>query len=234
MPTRILAVASQKGGSGKSTLVTGLAASFISSGLSVCVLDADSPQHTLLRWWEVASTLPHFAPLTVEPARQADLHGRALPAADLVLIDCPGRVDAIVRSALVAADALVVPLQPTYPDSWALAGLVESVAAAVQARKRALPGFVVLNRIKRGTRLAKQAEGLGQLLPAGFTLLDARLRDLQGFQVAMGAGDTPLGLEPGGPAAEDLSAVAAELLKHVRIPDEKRREKSAARPAAAR
>ena len=149
-----------------------------------------------------------------------------------MLIDCPGRVDAIVRSALVAADALVVPLQPTYPDSWALAGLVESVAAAVQARKRALPGFVVLNRIKRGTRLAKQAEGLGQLLPAGFTLLDARLRDL-GFQVAMGAGDTPLGLEPGGPAAEDLSAVAAELLKHVRIPDENA-AKSAARPAAAR
>lgn len=233
MPPRILAVASQKGGSGKSTLVTGLAAAFVASGLTVHVLDADSPQHTLLRWWEVARTRPQFAGLTVEPARQADLHARALPAVDLVLIDCPGRVDAVVRSALVAADALLVPMQPTYPDSWALAGLVESAEAAGKARTRALPGFVVLNRIKRGTRLAKQAEGLGQLLPAGFALLDARVRDLQGFQVAMGTGDTPLGAEPGGPASEDLNAVAAELLTHLR-PHEKRREKSTARPVAAR
>ncbi len=212
----VLAVCSQKGGSGKSTVVTGLADALVQSAQRVLVLDADAPQHTLLRWYGEAHKLPKFASLIVEAAPGADLHKRRWPAADTVIIDCPGRLDGVVRSALAAADALLVPLQPTYPDSWALSGLAETVHAAVQARKRPLPAFVVLNRLKPRTRLAKQADGLGQLLPNGFQMLDTRLRDLQGFQVAMGSGDTPLGLDPTGPAAADLRQLAAELLTHTR------------------
>lgn len=212
----VIAVCSQKGGSGKSTVVTGLADALIAARRRVCIIDADTPQHTLLRWYAEAQKLPRFAALSVEAALSADLHKRRWPAADVVLIDCAGRLDSVVRSAMAAADALLVPLQPTYPDSWALAGLAETVRAAVQARKRALPGFVVLNRIKPRTRLAKQADGLAQLLPVGFQLLDTRLRDLQAFQVAMGSGDTPLGLDPTGPAAADLRQLAGELLAQLR------------------
>ena len=102
----VLAVCSQKGGSGKSTVVTGLADALVQSAQRVLVLDADAPQHTLLRWYGEAHKLPKFASLIVEAAPGADLHKRRWPAADTVIIDCPGRLDGVVRSALAAADAL--------------------------------------------------------------------------------------------------------------------------------
>lgn len=213
-----VAVCSQKGGSGKSTVVSGLADAFLASGRTVALYDTDAPQHTLKRWHTLAGGQPRLAGLIVEAHSAPDLHRKALAAVDVRLIDCPGRIDSVVRSAMAVADALLVPLQPTYADTWALQGLADTMVAAVKARGRPLPAFVVLNRLKPRTRLAREADGLAAAMPAGFTLLRARLRDLQAFQVALGLGDTPLGLEPSGAAASDLRQLAAELETLLRKP----------------
>lgn len=213
---KVVAVASQKGGSGKSTLTTALAVYFQRElGLSVRIVDAD-PQGTSAMWIKSAPDNMPYRDLRFSfcPG-DATLHRRPLGKEKLILIDCPGRVDAVLRSALMVADLLLVPMQATYADAWALADLAEQLQRASELRDNPPPARVVLNRIRRGTRLAKRADQLADALPAGFTMLETRVRDLSDFQLALGEGQTPSDLNPRGAAADDVRALAVELRHHL-------------------
>lgn len=206
----VIAVASQKGGSGKSTLLTALAGA-LASRVSVQVIDAD-PQRTTATWWELAKEQPALSSIELAEFAQPDLHRQVFDDEHAVLIDCPGRLDNILRSALMAADVLLVPLQPTHADAWALPLLAEQLAAAKKHRSgRPLRAAVVLNRVKPNTRLARGFDENAGNLPDGFELLRSRVRDLTDFQVALGEGTTPQLLKPRGNAAMDVAALAQEV-----------------------
>ncbi len=131
-------------------------------------------------------------------------HSRLDTAGEIVIVDCAGRLDANLRSALIVADYLIVPMRPTYPDAWALGKLAEQLDLAQQHRKTPLPAGVLLNQLQLGTTLGESAVELAQAMPPGFFLLGAQLRNLADFQLAMGHGCTPLELHPFGKAASDL------------------------------
>lgn len=224
----IVAVGSQKGGSGKSLLCTLLAGAFTTQYKKrVLIVDADAPQYTTYCWSLEERHREELPGIDVICRPDPDLHRAADLTEggryDAVFVDCPGRADAVLRSALVAANILVVPMQPSYPDAWALegragsagrpgtVGLADHVEAAQRARKAKLEVLVVVNRLKEGTTLGRQASGLQGSLPAGFRLLRSQLRDRADFQLAFGRGVTPLELNPQGKAAEDTRALAREL-----------------------
>ena len=207
----IVAFASQKGGSGKSSLALALAEHFARVRKStISIIDAD-PQETSVEWMRVAESYPDnplSKAIEVIPVKSADLHLRDLSEGrELTFIDCPGLVNDVLRSALLAADLVVIPVQPTYADSKAMPKIYEQLALAQQHRQTPLAVRVLLNRVRPSTRLAKSAPGdLQASFPAGVELLRCQLRDLEEFKLFLGRGDGPTG-----EAAKDVTALAGEL-----------------------
>lgn len=117
---KIILVGHEKGGVGKSTMATNIAVELALRKVDVLLLDAD-PQGTSSRWVErrdqsqLALPLPkvHIAQKLGEVRSAAkDYETRY----DVVIIDAGGRDSRELRSAMVAADVIYIPLRPSLPD----------------------------------------------------------------------------------------------------------------------
>lgn len=148
----IIAVAGQKGGSGKSTIAIHLASEWHRRGMRTLLVDAD-PQGTALTWGEVAEESDADSPSVIAVG---DNLRRTLPdvalAYDVVVIDCPGAKHAKRQlGALATADVAVLPCGPSTPDVWALAETVQLVEDVQAARLEPLKAAIVINKRSAGT-----------------------------------------------------------------------------------
>lgn len=107
----IISLQNQKGGVGKTTLAVHIAHSLASRGSLVLLVDTD-PQGSARGWAAARESQP---PFTVVGLDRPTIH-RDLPAIasnyDHVVIDGPPRVSDLVRSGVIAADLVVVPVSP--------------------------------------------------------------------------------------------------------------------------
>ncbi|MDQ3139801.1 MAG: division plane positioning ATPase MipZ [Pseudomonadota bacterium] len=119
--------ANEKGGTGKSTTAVHAAVGLAAAGRRVAALDLDTRQRTLGRYLDnrVATVrrlgidlpMPHFE--TFDPAKDDDLDAtldRLGRAADIVVVDTPGRDDPYARAAMLRADTLVTPINDSFVD----------------------------------------------------------------------------------------------------------------------
>ena len=135
----IVALLNQKGGVGKTTLATHIAGELAMRGQHVVLLDAD-PQGSSLDWTQRRSQqgLPRLFS-AVGLARET-LHQEApelARRADHVVIDGPPRIAALARSALLAAERVLIPVQPSPYDLWASAEMVALIREAQSFGPRA-------------------------------------------------------------------------------------------------
>lgn len=145
----IVALLNQKGGVGKTTLATHIAGELAMRGQSVILLDAD-PQGSSLDWTQRRSQqgLPRLFS-AVGLARET-LHQEApelARRADHVVIDGPPRIAALARSALLAADCVLIPVQPSPYDLWASAEMVALIREAQVFRPQLAAAFVINRRV---------------------------------------------------------------------------------------
>ena len=212
MPGRIIAIAQQKGGVGKTTVTAHLAAAFAETGKRVALLDID-PQGTLIAWGGIRSALepaPKFA-LSVEAIaghrvrEAAERLLRGADAVDFVLIDAPPHSDTDTRQALRAAHLTIAPIQPSPLDLWASKPVADLAEAAN------CPLAFLLNRTPPRARLTDAiAKGASEL---GGTLLKPRIGARVAFAAAMGEGLTALETKPKSIGAEEVRAAAKAVLK---------------------
>lgn len=203
----IIAVAQRKGGAGKSTIAANLATALAGAGSRVALLDTD-PQQTLARWGaERAKAGPRALPLHLDAPS-----GWRIPAAidklkrghDVVLIDTPPHADTDARIAIRAADLVLIPLQPSPADLWAMDATLE----LAKGEKR--PTAVVLNRAPASGKLLTQVRAA--LAARGLTVLDPAIGNRTAIAQAFASG---LGVTEASPrtlAAEEMRALAAALL----------------------
>ncbi|OKH11172.1 ParA family partition ATPase [[Limnothrix rosea] IAM M-220] len=142
----IITLSSLKGGSGKSTLAIHLAHAIAQSNRRVLLVDAD-PQGSAQGW---ASAREDKPPFTVIGMARNTLH-RDLPDIsqdyDHVLIDTPPRVSALARTAILAADLVLIPVQPSSYDVWAASETVTLIDEAKGFKPDIKAAFVINRRI---------------------------------------------------------------------------------------
>jgi chromosome partitioning protein len=152
-----IVLATQKGGSGKTTLAIGLALAAIQAGHTVRLIETD-PQGTLSNW---QSRRPYAEPI-VEPIYAAGDFEQRLQSLDrsgvtLTIIDTAGGVNAATTAAIRYADLCLIPARPSIADIEA----TTTTLGMVRAWKR--PFAFILNQTPiRGQRLANAANALGE------------------------------------------------------------------------
>jgi len=145
----IIALLNQKGGVGKTTLATHIAGELAFRGQQVILLDAD-PQGSSLDWTQRRSQqgLPRL--FSAVGLARGTLHQEApelARRADHVVIDGPPRIAALARSALLAADCVLIPVQPSPYDLWASAEMVALIREAQVFRPQLAAAFVINRRV---------------------------------------------------------------------------------------
>ncbi|MBC2861702.1 ParA family partition ATPase [Stappia sp. 28M-7] len=206
----ILALLNQKGGVGKTTLALAVAGEWAMQGRRVILIDAD-PQGSALDWSEMRARegLPRL--FSVIGLARDTLH-REAPAlardADLVVIDGPPRVAGLMRSALLATDMVLIPVQPSPFDGWASAEMLALISEARIYRPELVARFV-LNRCGARTVLARDtAETLADHDPPA---LASRIGQRIAFAAAAQSGRIVRELDHESLAAREISALAAEV-----------------------
>ena len=176
-------VACSKGGVGKTTIATQLAANAALSGLRTVLVDAD-PQGSATRWCERRAGLAS-AVLPLDGTRKS-WRKRIPEDAQRLIVDAPaGAMADDLEEVLEIADAVVVPVQPSALDIEATVGFLNTVAKAKRVRKQKLPVGLVLNRAKPWTNASQQALEMLKTWPYPVV---AQLRDTQAYVVLVGLG----------------------------------------------
>ncbi len=127
---KIIVIAAQKGGAGKTTLARNLAVTASGEGGRVLCLDLD-PQGSLRGWWESRKAeMP--AMLAQDPAPDAlrSTLAAAKTQFDLCIIDTPPAAPQWLAEALGAADLVLIPVRPSPDDLRAVGATIAAVNRA--------------------------------------------------------------------------------------------------------
>lgn len=209
-PGRVIALLNQKGGAGKTTLATHLAGEFALQGWQVTLLDAD-PQQSALDWAHRRLQSGQQRLYGVFGLARDSLHQEAPQVAhnaDLVIIDGPPRVAAIARSALLAADLVLIPVQPSAYDVWASHEMVQLVAEARVFRPQLRAAFVINRRVV-GTVIGREARAA--LADQPFDAVQTDVSQRIAFADSVAAGMLACELAPDGRAASEITALARDV-----------------------
>jgi len=204
----IIGVLQQKGGVGKTTLSLNLAAAYARDGLRVLLVDAD-PQASALAWSAARQRKPMFSVIGMP---KPTLHKELPPIAkdyDIVVVDGAPRVNELGRSAVLACDQVLIPVQPSPFDVWSCGDIVQLVQEAQQFREGIRAAFMI-NRKVANTAIARDVLQAFRDLP--YPLLKQAVTQRVAFAEAAAQGLTVIETQPGSMAALEISDLADELL----------------------
>jgi chromosome partitioning protein len=200
---RILTLASQKGGTGKTTLAADLAVEAEGSKAGpVAVIDTD-PQGSLAAWWNTReAATPLFAAVNIA---QLTEHVQRLrqQGIKLVIIDTPPQTLDTINNANAVADFVLIPARPSPHDLRAVAAVVEMVERAKK------PFCFVINGATPRSIIAKQA--VSALAEHG-KVAPATIHQRVDFAASMTDGRTVSELAPESPSAKEITVLCKYVL----------------------
>jgi len=181
---RTILVASSKGGSGKTTVATNLAAFYASAGKETVLVDCDR-QASSLHWAQKRAEMPN-AVLGMAGKISARGVARIPEGTKRCIIDTPAGIrGSEIAELLPQADALVVPVMASIIDLEAAEAFVAELLAIPEIKRRKFPVAIVANRLKPWTNAAHSAVERIKTWPIP---LVAELRDSQGYVLMVGLG----------------------------------------------
>jgi chromosome partitioning protein len=176
-------VASSKGGAGKTTIATHLAAYFALAGKRTVLVDADR-QGSSQRWSEKRASL-EAAVLPVDGTKRG-WEKHVPDDTERLVVDGPaGAMADDLEPFLARVDAVVVPVLPSVIDLEATVRFLNSLAAIDRVRKGKLPVGLVANKLKPWTNASQQV--MEQLQAWPYPVV-AQLRDTQAYALLGGLG----------------------------------------------
>lgn len=181
-------VASSKGGAGKTTIATHLAAQSALDGLRTALVDAD-PQASSTRWAQkraVDRAGAESAVLAVDGTHRKSWRRQLPEDTQRVIVDgAAGAMAGDLEPFLETVDAVIVPIVPSTFDIEATVPFLDSLARHPRVRKGTLRVGLVGNKLKPWTNVSQQSLDLLRQWPYP---LVAQLRDSQGYVVTTALG----------------------------------------------
>jgi chromosome partitioning protein len=208
MSAKIITIAQQKGGAGKTTLAAHLALAWAAAGQRVAVIDID-PQASLLAWFHLRcrrrqSTEPDIDVAAITGWRVAAEVERQARGRDIVLVDSPPHAATEARIAVRAASLVLVPVQPSPMDLWATRATLEL------ARTERVPALLVLNRVPPRANLTEAM--MAEFLALNVAIAGAQIGNRVALAASLAEGKGILEAAPGSRGAEEITALAQEIL----------------------
>ncbi len=153
--SKVITIAQQKGGSGKTTIAANLATVFsLKNNLHTTILDTD-PQGSLGKWFMMR--LEKLKDKNTIQFKTASLWGAQYEAktlkekSDIIIIDTPPKIDADGRPVIQIADLVIIPISPSQVDFWATESIIE---LAKREKKEIL---ILINRANAKSKLIQEA-----------------------------------------------------------------------------
>ena len=207
----IISVINQKGGTGKTTIAINLTAMISKKQEKqsrVLLVDAD-PQETSSDWAASRDISPPFDLIQLsKPVLHRDLENMKENYTHII-IDCPPRSYEVARSAIMASDIVLIPVQPSGADIWASKEIIELVNECKSFKENQKAAFLISRKIS-GTAIGRDIrEALAGL---GLPVFESCTSQRIAFVESLTAGKTIYEYEPKGQAAKEITAIGAELL----------------------
>jgi chromosome partitioning protein len=207
MAGKVLTIAQQKGGAGKTTLAAQLAVAFAAAGRKVALADID-PQASLATWHRTRQAAHGDGrhPLTLSAVagwKAATEVSRLARSHDLVILDSPPHAETEAKTAVRLADLVLIPIQPSPMDLWATRPTTDLARAA------GVPVLLVLNRVPpRGKLVEVMRKRLEEgELPVAAATIGNRLAFAASILDGLGVVETA----HSSPAAAEILALAEEI-----------------------
>jgi chromosome partitioning protein len=215
---KIVAVISQKGGAGKTTLAVHLATAAVAAGRTAAIIDLD-PQATAASWGdrravdapEVVSGQAVRLPALIKAAEEN--------GADFLVLDTAPNADQTASLAARAADLVLVPCRPAAFDLEAIE------TTLLLAKSAAKPAYVILNAVPPRSSIGKEASG--GLAQRGAQVAPCYLTHRAAFAHGVIDGRTAQEFEPTGKAAQEVDQLYKWLCGVVGMPTRRHTRKAA-------
>lgn len=203
---KVIAVASQKGGSGKTTLAGHLAVQAEMAGQGPVALVDTDPQGSLSEWWnEREAETPLFARTTVERL-SADIGRMEQMGIGLLIVDTPPAITSTIANVIGLADLLIIPTRPSPHDLRAVGATVE-LAEGLNT-----PLIFVVNGATPRARITSEA---AIALSQHGTLAPSVIHQRVDFASSMIDGRTTMELNPSSKSSEEISKLWSYIQERV-------------------
>ena len=158
---KIVALVQVKGGAGRSTIATNIAAA-LSTEAKTGLIDCDMPQGTAMSWFALRSGDDRAGALKFATARghreMVEVVQGLNQTCDYLVLDAPPRIAEVTRAMLMLADLVVIPMGASAAEIWATSDLLETIEEARQKRPQ-LNYRILWNRYRSNTRSAGELSG---------------------------------------------------------------------------
>lgn len=203
---KVIAVASQKGGSGKTTLAGHLAVQAEMAGQGPVALVDTDPQGSLSEWWnEREAETPLFARTSVERL-SADIGRMEQMGIGLLIVDTPPAITSTIANVIGLADLLIIPTRPSPHDLRAVGATVE-LAEGLNT-----PLIFVVNGATPRARITSEA---AIALSQHGTLAPSVIHQRVDFASSMIDGRTTMELNPSSKSSEEISKLWSYIQERV-------------------
>ncbi len=211
----IVTLQNQKGGVGKTTLSLHLGHRLSMLDLRVLVIDAD-PQGSARDWLAARESTPPFTLVGLDrPTIHRDIN-ELQEDYDAVVIDSPPRVTDIARSAILASDLVIIPVQPSPYDVWAAQDTVTLIKDSSVYKENIKSAFAI-NREIVNTAIGRDvSEALAQ---TDVPVLRSHISQRVAFAESVTRGETVLETKTDAKAIAEISAFTDEVLELVGVSD---------------
>lgn len=209
---KVITIAQQKGGAGKTTVAAHIAVALSQKGNRVAVVDID-PQGSLGHWHRIREERlgEGYTGLTFTSLsgwRVGSEVARLRKSHDFIIIDSPPHTETEARTAIRSADFIIIPVQPSPTDLWATKATLDL------AKAEKVPVKVVFNRVNANSRLAQT---IAAELPE---LAENTIGNRVLFASSLMEGRCATELEPNSPAAQEIKTLVKEILSILRKEEE--------------